>query len=340
MSHINAVNMLPYPAQHKKPWSLMLNMVFVMVFFTWGLAFFEAKNVPTSNFGAPFIQPSFLKPHDATFKPPANKAETKLKIKYSNSPKYRYDLSQENEKKVEEIISKILSVYVGTFKLSLPDEVKIKIRLFRDYNGYEEYTMETYSPNFTAEGGVYMPEINEMILYKGDSVDDTMETIFHEASHSIIHRLVGDNTPTWLDEGLAEYFSMAELNGQQIQFRKKSYPLNAMVIWCRRQDDVLHREILSLEGLVDLSACNWYLLNDVSFSSSKQSKLYAMSWSIVYYLMSTEEGKRTIAHVLHDVKNHNSPNYSSTEAINRYYPGGLSRLQKNWNQWAMKEGWR
>lgn len=103
----------------------------------------------------------------------------------------------------------------NTFKFKRPKmkNWRVRIRIFRDYKSMQEY--EIKSSGDTCGGcGYFWVDIQNNVeeLVIADLPRDpgeTFDTLLHEGTHFILHlwgKVKSYQFPTWIDEGLAEYF--------------------------------------------------------------------------------------------------------------------------------------
>lgn len=92
--------------------------------------------------------------------------------------------------------------------LDLPvQEQPVKVYLFGDEARYSQYLQTTY-PNLPPRRAYFVGTSQELAVYTfwGDRIQEDLR---HEYTHGVLHASLKD-VPLWLDEGLAEYFEVAE----------------------------------------------------------------------------------------------------------------------------------
>ncbi len=94
------------------------------------------------------------------------------------------------------------------------------------------------------------------------------ETVYHEYTHSILHANA-HWLPTWLDEGLAEYYAYTRFQGDRIYVGAPSERIA-----------VLRREMpISVTDMLDVNGRSPYLHDD-----RKAQLFYAESWALVHFM--------------------------------------------------------
>lgn len=92
--------------------------------------------------------------------------------------------------------------------LDLPvQEQPVKVYLFGDETRYSQYLQATY-PNLPPRRAYFVGTSQELAVYTfwGERIQEDLR---HEYTHGVLHASLKD-VPLWLDEGLAEYFEVAE----------------------------------------------------------------------------------------------------------------------------------
>ncbi|MDP1796904.1 MAG: DUF1570 domain-containing protein [Planctomycetaceae bacterium] len=92
--------------------------------------------------------------------------------------------------------------------LVLPvQEQPVTVYLFGDETRYSQYLQATY-PNLPPRRAYFVGTSQELAVYTfwGERIQEDLR---HEYTHGVLHASLKD-VPLWLDEGLAEYFEVAE----------------------------------------------------------------------------------------------------------------------------------
>jgi hypothetical protein len=127
--------------------------------------------------------------------------------------------------------------------------------------------------------GWWSPGTNEVHAYDtraaSGSLDDMLETLFHEASHQFMTLLAGGSAvPAWLNEGTSSFFegTVAMADGRVL------WPRAALRRLASLQHQIASRRPPTLRDVVEYSAPGSY---DASY--------YAWGWGLVYYLLEYED---------------------------------------------------
>jgi len=158
--------------------------------------------------------------------------------------------------------------------------------------------------------------------------DDTAHVLSHEAWHQYFHAYTVSwvPMPTWLDEGVAEYFYMAtapEGNG------RRSYKAGALNQ--ARLRDVLRayedRRTKRLALLMQYEQTDYY---------REAAVLYAQGWSLVHFLMTHRSAKyrAVIPNLIRDFKDSKNFHESTAKAFDDF---DLDELDREWLGWLLSQ---
>jgi hypothetical protein len=131
--------------------------------------------------------------------------------------------SEKDVRTVGTKLEQFRSVFAQLFpRVRVDSPVPITVLVFKDKNAYKPF-MPVWNGKINEVGGYFLPgqEINYISLAAefggirpygfAVPVDDPYRVIFHEFVHSLTHDS-NANLPPWLNEGLAEFYSMFEVS--------------------------------------------------------------------------------------------------------------------------------
>jgi hypothetical protein len=171
--------------------------------------------------------------------------------------------------------------------------------------------------------GFYRARSHEaVILYSPPFRRDALATTLHELAHLQAAWHLGPHTPHWLDEGLAEYLEMLDVDA--------SGRGDAVERWRFRRNDA-HLKLLAAVGPVDLETL--LSLSRLGFSRRDAPRRYASAWALVAFLNHSETGRAFFDELLraaHAARCEAVPDARSALAA---YPGGLTALEADWRRW-------
>ncbi|MFT7484590.1 MAG: tetratricopeptide (TPR) repeat protein [Candidatus Paceibacteria bacterium] len=154
---------------------------------------------------------------------------------------------------------------------------KRKLYVFSGSQGYSKYIegVEPANPENTL--GVFSPRLKQILLWNQPELGHTMRVVRHEVMHSYTDVTLGE-MPTWLSEGIAEYYAQAKQESGQ---------------WKLGLDVELHMGALKRLGLRKLSVEQLLTLSHEEFMANSQYS-YPTSWALVHYLLHSTRTNRAL----------------------------------------------
>ena len=234
--------------------------------------------------------------------------ELNLDSRYSQLPAFASD----RMKRDVDQIYKILTKNVGVSQLN---PIRLNLKLFDSKSQFNAY-MKKVAPGLGTAGGFYISRLNEATVYTGNNDQRMYDVSRHEAVHAINNGAFG-RMPTWLNEGLAEYFENLKFEKSMLRIVKPNQA---------------HLELLSTKPHPPLI---FYLnMNDEQwYQESDKDIHYAMGWSLVYFLMSSDKGKQFLKYMLDHLGHNYCKSIVSLDYINKNYIGGFKTFQREWGKW-------
>jgi tetratricopeptide (TPR) repeat protein len=179
--------------------------------------------------------------------------------------------------KIEDFRRTIRAVYPG-MKLSFA--VPTVLVVFRNHGAFLPFRPRDERGKLEENvGGYFSPhaDVAYMVLSAGENQNYTV--LYHEYAHAILH-LNLTRLPTWVDEGMAEFYSTFESryrDGKSLIGRVVPYRLTTL----RAQPLLPLSKMLTQEGSYELMR-----------SSTTVHRFYAQAWALVHYLQLGNNGKR------------------------------------------------
>ena len=144
------------------------------------------------------------------------------------------------------------------------------------YYVYADFTSED---RLEHTAGVFFNQYQQLLFYRGETEEETLQTMTHEAFHEYLHAIL-PSVPTWLDEGLAEYVSGVEIAAGKVVSVGK----------------VLKGRLRGLQAALE-TGWEGFEFPFVLAESKEQfytlfpELQYAQAWSMVHFLMHGKGGK-------------------------------------------------
>jgi len=144
------------------------------------------------------------------------------------------------------------------------------------YYVYADFTSED---RLEHTAGVFLHQYQQLLFYRDDSEEETLQTMTHEAFHEYLHAIL-PSVPIWMDEGMAEYVSGVKIENGQIA----------------STGGILRGRLRNLQAALDSGwdgfAFEFVLRESKEMFYTLAPELqYAQAWSMVHFLMQGKGGK-------------------------------------------------
>ena len=169
---------------------------------------------------------------------------------------------------------------VGTlvFRTTELPELPIEVLLVGDDQTLKELAPEYNGRKIDFSGFYQRGQDRDFIVLSGRVYPQELTSVvYHELTHYFLSRALVSR-PTWLNEGLAEYFATAEVRDDQVSLGALSP---------QRMQQLKSTSLLPLTELLAVDSNSPYY-NE----SLKASVFYAESWALVYFLTHGEYAPR------------------------------------------------
>jgi len=193
-------------------------------------------------------------------------------------------------------------------------QVDLNVRVFNSSSDFEAYR-QLHVPNLQTDTGFYKSSMDEaVVMHHGDG-DSTRSVARHEATHVINSGLYGI-TPTWFNEGSAEYFENLVVQGQGKTIFPAAY-------WMKLLNTRYHEgKLPTLDEYLAIDGGDW--------RKGDQETMYAIAWSLVHFMMGDNVGRETLREMMRHMAEFYCKPFDSVEFINKYHVGGLNALSAGW----------
>ena len=219
--------------------------------------------------------------------------------------------------KIEYGITNIYRFLIDVVGIQETRHITLKTRFIDDKNEFHLYRNKNASSSLATATEYYSTKNNELVIYSGISEKATIEISLHEATHAIIAALFGYRTPIWLNEGLATYF---ESIGYTIAKEKTVHAATARINYLKTLQPP------KLGKLIKYTPKEWY-------QKDRAEMHYSTSWALVWYLMSTREGKKAITSMLEQLSRDSCAKIDSMHHIQKALKKDMLTIERDWYQW-------
>ncbi len=189
------------------------------------------------------------------------------------------DISLAKTKLYAERLEAAYAYYKETFKDFFkedPKRTKPRIAIFNTREAYMTYGELTLSRRQELTLGYFHPMYKELLLFEDVDMDDTLQTMYHEAFHQFMSMMI-PRAPFWYNEGIAEYMG-------SISVDKGRVVAKARILDGRLKGLKMYlKQALTFEDIMNQTPGQFY--------SGPVSYKYAQAWSMVHFLYEHENGK-------------------------------------------------
>lgn len=213
-------------------------------------------------------------------------------------------------------IYNIAAVMRKQLKHEFKDTYPIVLRFICDEAIFKQYQDQRFGHHNFAGYYNFRKDYHEMVLHWKDPKDNMNIGVFHEAAHLLVSMRKGTDRfsrlPFWFNEGLAGYF------GNAVPSRDS---LKVLISWRNQNVEkwVKNKSFPTFELFFKLKPEQ---LSKWQFSRE-------MGESLIHYLMETPRGQQIIGNLLKG----SFENQDLAKLLAKQYPGGIPRLQQDWEKW-------
>ncbi len=136
----------------------------------------------------------------------------------------------------------------------------------------------------------------------------------HEISHLVTVTQAGA-APYWLAEGLAEFHETITVAGDVAYAALNDRHLQALA----------SDKLPSLEAVLTAPPVTW--------QQDDSQPYYSIAWSLVYFLMSSAQGRGALGLTLQQSSTHSCGPYQAHAFLANAWPGGVRSLERQWQAW-------
>lgn len=180
-----------------------------------------------------------------------------------------------------EVFRSVLAQLLPRARISSP--VPNTVFLFKDHHSFRPFKPKYKGDTRDNVAGYFLPgwDENQIALTGEVRGINPFEVIFHEYVHYVVNNSV-NNTPVWLNEGLAEYYSTFTILDDEEGKIRIGAPIARHLITLRNQTPPPLSKLLA----VNRSSPEYN-------ESAKAGTFYAQSWALVHYLLNgSKDGRR------------------------------------------------
>ena len=167
--------------------------------------------------------------------------------------------------------SRVLEASRSTYEMRLGriprDGQRFDVYVFSGQGSYLLYTSNLLGIAPTHTAGLYAPALRQLLAWNQPRRSDLIDTLRHEGFHQYLHARCG-SSPTWLNEGLAEYFEHGLLDDGR---------------WSDEELSAEHLEQLRAPGFEWTPLAELLHAGPAAFYA-EPGRSYAEAWHWIHYL--------------------------------------------------------
>lgn len=152
-----------------------------------------------------------------------------------------------------------------------------------------------------------------VLLQPQDPVESRRRAL-HEMSHLVTVTQAGA-APYWLAEGLAEFHETITFTGDRVYATLNDRHLQALAA----------DQLPSLAAVLGAPPSTW--------QKGDSQAYYSVAWSLVYFLMSSAQGRGALGLTLQQSSTHSCGPYRASSFLGNAWPGGIGSLERQWQAW-------
>lgn len=179
----------------------------------------------------------------------------------------RSDIDRATCEQAAERLEKGLARFQVAFQEVELRSERFPVFLFSGEEGYQDYVQDVIGTRVENTAGLYHPLIKQLLIWNLPGREEMYQTVRHEGFHQYLDAIAGD-TPTWFNEGLAEYWEQADFT----RMRSRQAPV---------RDDHLKTLLGRRTKLTPLS--EFVYQRSGAFRAESQLH-YAQAWALVHFL--------------------------------------------------------
>jgi len=180
----------------------------------------------------------------------------------------RSDISKEICYEACQLLEKAYTSYsIHLRKVEGLERSRFRVYIFSGEASYHRYTDEAFGGRMESSAGVYSPMVKQLLIWNLPDAADRLRTTVHEGFHQYLDA-VTRTAPVWFNEGLAEYYELAETKDGK---------------FTTGQINRDHLARLKKEGVVPL--LDFVRYDNAAFRTEGEvSRNYAQAWGVIHFL--------------------------------------------------------
>ncbi|MFH1278812.1 MAG: hypothetical protein ABIK65_10590 [Candidatus Eisenbacteria bacterium] len=174
-----------------------------------------------------------------------------------------------------------LQVMFRTMRVNSPHPTYIYV--FKDNDSFRRY-IESVDPDYPTLGAFLERSDGNYVVVDRRAGLASTRVVYHEYLHYFVHNNVNVPLPVWLDEGLADYYSSFQVEGNELD---AGMPLPWAISLLRAESP------MPLESLFEVDRSS-----PVYHGGKERGVFYAQSWALTHLLLTQPDREKKVARFL------------------------------------------
>lgn len=154
--------------------------------------------------------------------------------------------------------------------MTLHSPLRTLIYVFADEASFVPYNLGADGKPANVSGYLVASSEGNYVAIDASAADKPFPTIYHEYLHYVLHNTI-PGLPTWLHEGLAEFYSTFRITGDTVEVGR---PVEHHLLW------LAQKPLMKLEELFAVRP------NSRDYNEGeRQGTFYAQAWALTHYLV-------------------------------------------------------
>jgi hypothetical protein len=228
---------------------------------------------------------------------------------------HRYSMTPGDRQRIRAAVDQVLRIYRDVLGVKVPWDFDIDLTVQGDARKFKRQTSNRRILGF------YSHRDREAVVSGKTNRAEVHSTAVHESSHAILMDRA-PNSPSWLNEGLAEYFDRIEVENGGARIPAQYKRVKAL-------DEIERGGGWPLETLFTMGASDWAALD-----FDRTQVAYSQGYSLVYFFMDSQSGRQELSQLIAEFDKGNE--LDSKKFLDRIHPGGVKALEKQWRSWLRR----
>jgi hypothetical protein len=209
--------------------------------------------------------------------------------------------------------------YKNDLKMIEDPSQRFRVFLFSGESGYLKYCNKIKSKPMIHTAGLYSPMLRQLLIWNLPDTEAMLRTVRHEGFHQYLDCLM-DNPPIWFNEGLAEYYEIADYVYRGLRCRGGQVSTGHLL--------ALHPldQVIGLSRQLNITPLDRFLFITPEAFYKNPKVHYAQSWAFIHFLRHSTDQNKQLFWTLFDALQKNIP---TRQALNQVFQGrDLGKLQE------------